>query len=196
MVSRYGGHGYWDSPSYPTKSTNYAVQAGWLADKKATAELEAHRERSRQAFSRLHNVKSSEWVQGLIYLEAAQNVEDLKKVCNSFGIAWKAEGDMKTKLEEIQDLKDQIKRLNSKLEKVEYGRWGKEPANGSVFKIERRFEAGGKGYTYAAVRAEAWWYITGTRGDATKALSWAELQRWAGKYSRVWKMTVVEELVD
>lgn len=169
----------------------------WLDDQRAKAELEAHKERVRQAFSyKLTNIKSSEWIQGLIYLEGAKSLEELKAVCRSHNIVWKDSGDMTTKNEEIALLKAEIGKLTAKLEKVEHGRWGKEPANGSVFKIERRFEARGAGYTYAAVRAGGLWYITGTRGDAMKQYTWEELKAWAGKYSRVWKMTVVEELVD
>lgn len=169
----------------------------WLDDQRERAKLESHKERVRQVFAhKFTNIKTSEWMQGLIYLEGARNIDELKAVCKSHGIVWKDEGDMTTKNEELAKLKAEISKLNAQVEKLEYGRWGKEPANGSVFKIERRFEARGTGYTYAAVRASGLWYITGTRGDAIKSYTWEGLQVWAGKYSRVWKMTVVEELVD
>jgi hypothetical protein len=103
---------------------------------------------------------------------------------------------MLTKTEEIAKLKAEAVKLAAKIEKLELGRWGKEPANGSVYKIERRFERNGSGYTYAAVKAGGFWYLTGTRSEALKALTWDELKTWAGKYSRVWAMTAREELVD
>lgn len=168
----------------------------WLDDKRKRAELEAQKERVRQAFSRLDNLKTSMWVHGLMYVENCRTLEELKSVCKSHDIVWKEEGDMVTKAVELQTLKSEMAKLQVKIDKLEHGRFGKEPANGSVFKIERRFEQFGKGYTYAVVRANGLWYITGTRGDAVKAMSWEELKRWAGKYSRVWSMTVKEELVD
>lgn len=168
----------------------------WLDDQKKKAELEAHRERVRQVMSRLRDVKSATWVGNLMYVEAAKTVGDLQHACKMMDIIWKEEGDLVTKDETIEKLKAEINKLNSQVEKLQYGRWGKEPANGSVFKIERRFEQFGKGYTYAVVRADGKWYITGTRGDAVKAMDWEQLKRWAGKYSRVWAMTAREELVD
>lgn len=186
------------TPKEKHVSTNFMAQANWMFDQKAKAELEAHRERVRQVYARAFGVasKSSEWVQGLLYVEGAKTLEDLKRVCDSFDISWKDSGDMLTKSEEIAKLRAEAVKLNARIEKLELGRWGKEPANGSVFKIERRFERNGAGYTYAAVRAGGSWYLTGTRGDAVKAMTWDELKRWAGQYSRVWTMTVKEELVD
>lgn len=172
------------------------VQSNWIDDQRKKAELEAQRERVRQAFAALNNTKTSTWIQGLMYLEGAKNVDDLKGVCRSFNIVWKDEGDMVTKNVELASLKAELAKVQAKIDRLEHGRLGKEPANGTVFKVERRFDAAGKGYSYAAVRADGKWYITGTRGDAVKAMDWEEFKRWVGKYSRVWSMTVREELVD
>jgi len=170
----------------------------WGQQKTAKATLEAHRERVRQVYARSFGAAktSSEWVQGLMYVEAAKNVEELKRVCDSFDIVWKEEGDMITKNEEIAKLQAEIAKLNAKVTKIQHGRWGVEPANGSVFKIERRYERNGTGYTFAAVKAGGLWYLTGTKSESAHSYTWEELKAWAGKYSRVWKMTVAEELVD
>lgn len=170
----------------------------WGQEKTAKATLEAHRERVRQVYARSFGAAktSSEWVQGLLYVEGAKNLDDLKKVCDSFDIVWRDAGDMITKNEQIQALKEELRKTQVKLDKLQYGRWGKEPANGTVFKIERRYERLGVGYTFAAVKASGLWYITGTKSESTRCYTWEELQAWAGKYSRVWKMTVAEELVD
>ena len=182
----------------PFVGTNYMAQSNWAYNRQEKAALEAHRERVRQVYARAFGAasKSSEWVQGLLYVEGAKTLEDLKRVCDSFDISWKDSGDMLTKTEEIAKLRAEAEKLNARIQKLELGRWGKEPANGSVFKIERRFERNGSGYTYAAVRAGGLWYLTGTRGEALKAQTWEELKRWAGQYSRVWTLTVKEELVD
>lgn len=182
----------------PYVSTNYFTQASWLDNQRSKAELEAHRERVRQVFVRSFGaVKgSSEWAQGLVYIQNATDVDKLKAVCNSFDIVWRDQGDMLTKNEELAKLRVEAEKLRVKIEKLEFGRMGKEPANGTVFKIERRFEQFGKGYTYAAVRADGMWYITGTRGEALSSMTWERLKTWIGKYSRVWGMTAREELVD
>jgi hypothetical protein len=174
----------------------YDPAVTWLSQQRNRAELEAQKERVRQAFSRMTNVSTPEWVQGIVYVEGCSTVEQLKAVCKSYNIVWKAEGDMVTKAVELANLKAEMAKLQAKIDKVEYGRFGKEPANGSVFKIERRFEQFGKGYTYAAVRADGNWYLTGTVGAGLKVFSWEELKTWVGKYSRVWVMTAREELVD
>lgn len=168
----------------------------WLMDKREQAKLEANKERVRQVFGRLQGVKSSFWAQGLMYVEQAKTINDLKDVCKSHEIVWKDEGDMPTKTEELRKLKDQVAKINAQIEKLELGRWEREPANGSVFKIERRYSEDGKGYYFAAVRADGLWYLTGTRADSNRSYTWDELQAWAGKYSRVWKLTVAKELVD
>lgn len=168
----------------------------WIDDQRKKAELEAQRERVRQAFAALNNTKTSTWIQGLMYLEGAKNVDDLKGVCRSFNIVWKDEGDMVTKNVELANLKAELAKVQAKIDKLEYGRLGKEPANGTVFKIEKRFDIGGKGYQYAAIRAGGMWYVTGTAGAGTKQYTWEELKTFIGKYSRVWSMTVREELVD
>lgn len=174
----------------------YDPSVSWLTQQRNRAELEAQKERVRQAFGRLTNIRTPEWVQGIVYVEGCSTVEQLKAVSKSYNIVWKEEGDMVTKNVELANLKAEAAKLQARIEKLEYGRFGKEPANGSVFKIERRFEQFGKGYTYAAVRAEGWWYLTGTRQEAGKPMTWEQLKTWAGKYSRVWSMTVKEELVD
>lgn len=168
----------------------------WLLDRTNRAKLEAQKERARQAFGRMTNIRTPEWVQGIVYVEGCSNIDQLKSVCKSYDIVWKEEGDMVTKNVELANLKAEAAKLQARIEKLEYGRFGKEPANGSVFKIERRFEQFGKGYTYSAVRADGYWYLTGTRNEASRPLTWEELKTWAGKYSRVWRMTVAEELTD
>lgn len=180
---------FWQENSY---------SGDWLAGKRNTAVLEAHRERVRQVYARVFNAAktSSEWVQGLMYVEAAKDVEELKRVCNSFDIVWRDSGDMITKNEEIAKLQAEINKLNAKVTKLQHGRWGVEPANGSVFKIERRYERNGVGYTFSAVKAGGLWYLTGTKAESAKAYNWEGLKEWAGKYSRVWRMTAAEELVD
>jgi restriction endonuclease S subunit len=106
------------------------------------------------------------------------------------------EKEMTAKNVQVAELKAEIAKLTKKLEKVEHGRWGKEPSNGAVFKIEKRFENGGTAYYYAAIKANGEWHLTGTGYAASQVYTWDELQSWAGKYSRVWVMTAREELVD
>lgn len=199
MSRRYGLGVKYSYDHEPFVGTNYMTQSnnGWLAMKRNTAELEAHRERVRQVYSRAFGAakSSSEWVQGLRYVENALTLADLKKVCDSFDIVWKDSGDMITKNEEINGLKDQIKALNAKIEKLEHGRMGKEPANGTVFKIEKRFAEGGPSYIYAAIKASNAWYLTGTSAASSRAYSWTELKDFIGKYSRVWNMTASKEFV-
>lgn len=101
-----------------------------------------------------------------------------------------------TKNVEIAKIQAEISKLQKQLEVVQHGRMGKEPQNGSVFKIEKRFEAGGKGYAYAAIKADGKWYLTGTGFAGNRVYTWDELKDFIGKYSRVWAMTVREELVD
>lgn len=184
----------------PHTSTNYTVQAnnGWLAEKRRLAELEAHRERVRQIYAKSFAAasKSAEWAQGLVYIQNAHTIERLKQVCDSFDIVWKDEGDMVTKNDEINALRSKIAELNAKVEKLEYGRMGKEPANGTVLKIEKRFSENGPKYVYAAVRANGLWFLTGTVGAGTKEYTWETLKEFVGKYSRVWLMGASKEFVD
>lgn len=177
---------------------NDAPSGFWLQEKKTKAELEAHRERVRQVFMRSFGaaIKSSEWVQAIMYVESARNIEELKRVCNSFDIVWKEEGDMVTKNDEINALRSQLADLNKKLSKLENGRMGLEPANGTVFKIEKRYSKSAPGYVFAAVRANGRWYLTGTGVDGRKEYTWEQLKTFIGEYSRVWVMTAKEELVD
>lgn len=97
---------------------------------------------------------------------------------------------------QIAQIQAEISKLQKKLEVVQHGRMGKEPSNGSVFKIEKRFEAGGKGYAYAAIKADGKWYLTGTGFAGSKTYDWEGLKNFIGQYSRVWVMTAREELVD
>lgn len=184
-------------------TTNYMDQsltsADWLGQKRKKAELEAQRERVRQVFMRTFGaaLKSSEWAQAILYVESARSVEELKRVCDSFDILWKDEGDMVTKNDEINALKSQIADMERKISKLELGRMGKEPANGTVFKIEKRYSrSSGTSYTFAAIRAGGLWYLTGTGADGTKSYTWETLKAFIGQYSRVWMMTAKEELVD
>lgn len=170
----------------------------WLDNKRNRAALEAQRERVRQVYARAFSaaMKSSEWVQGLVYLEGAKTLDELKKFCDSFDIVWKEEGDMLTKNEEIKKLQAEIQHLTNKVSKLEHGRMGKEPANGTVFKIEKKYSQMGPRYVYAAVRADGAWYLTGTSGAGVKQYDWEELKSFIGTHSRVWSMTTSKELVD
>lgn len=170
----------------------------WLIDQRQKAELEAHRERVRQVFARSFGaaMKSSEWVQALMYVEAAKDLQELQAVCRAFDVHWEKEGDMVTKNVKIDQLKQQIESLKAQVELLELGRMGKEPANGSVFKIEKRYQKYSAGYTFAAIKADGFWYLTGTGNDGTKRYTWEELKKFIGNYSRVWEMTSRKELVD
>lgn len=103
---------------------------------------------------------------------------------------------LKAKNVQIAEINRQIDDLKKQLEKLEHGRMGKEGANGTVLKIEKRFEPGGKGYCYAAIRADGEWYLTGIGYAGTKKYTWEELKAFVGRHSRVWAMTAREELVD
>lgn len=187
----------------PYTSTNYFTQSlnsgNWVTLKRNTAELEAHRERVRQAFVRSFQAvkSSSEWAQGLNYIQNALTVDSLKKVCESFEIIWSDKGDMLTSKEQIAKLKAEIDKLNQQVVKLELGRMGKEPANGTVLKIEKRFSAASSDkYSYAAIKAAGSWFLTGTSGSGTKIYTWEELKTFIGKYSRVWLMAPSKEFVD
>src|SRR5690606_2661822 len=84
---------------FDTRTEQKAKAVGWLDDQRAKAELEAHRERVRQVFSRSFGkaMKSSEWAQALAYVEGAKTIPDLQAVCRAFDIEWKDTGDMVTK---------------------------------------------------------------------------------------------------
>lgn len=183
---------YYDGTEVIPESTN------WLAEKRKSAELEAHRERVRQIYAKSFGAarQSAEWAQGLQYIQNAQTIERLKQVCDSFDIVWKDEGDMVTKNDEINALKSKIAELNAKVEKLEHGRLGKEPANGTVLKVEKRFSENGPKYVYAAVRANGMWYLTGTVGAGIREYTWETLKEFVGKYSRVWLMGASKEFVD
>lgn len=171
------------------------VTQTWKQEKQAQAKLESKRELARQALLRVGYCSATESM-GWHQITNASSLEDLEKACDAYGIVYNEEGEMVTKNEQIAELKAQIAQLNKKLELVEYGRWGKEPANGAVFKIDKRFDANRTGYIYAAVKAQGVWYLTGTGFAGSRTYTWKELQEWAGKYSRVWVMTAREELVD
>lgn len=97
---------------------------------------------------------------------------------------------------QIAEINKQIDELKKQLEKLEHGRLGREGANGTVLKIEKRFDSKGKGYAYAAIRADGEWYLTGVGFAGTRKYTWEELKSFIGKYSRVWAMTAREELID
>lgn len=46
-------------------------------------------------------------------------------------------------------------------------RFAAEPNLGSVIQFTKRYTAGGKGYSFAALRAGAGWYITGARSSSS-----------------------------
>jgi len=167
----------------------------WVDQKNKQAELEANRELVRQHVrdSRLNEISKA-----MLYafIDRTDTMDGLKALCKSYKLEVKEEEWKMDKVEELKLLKEQQLALAKRIDKLEFGRWGREPANGTVFKIEKRFSSVGDKYAYAAIKAGGMWYLTGSRGETTNPRTWDQLQTWAGKYSRVWKMTTSEELVD
>ncbi len=130
------------------------------------------------------------------FIDRAKTLDELKALCKSYGMEINEKEWEMDKAQELKLLKEQSQALAKRIEKLEHGRWGKEPANGSSFKIEKRFSTTGDRYTYLAYKAGGLWYLTGTGYDGTKSYTWEKLKEFAGKYARAWRMTAAEELLD
>lgn len=169
----------------------------WRKERSRKATLESHRERARQNARDRFGPSGINTAMACAMVDGCLTLEELEKLCNSYGlpITWEVEKKV-DKAAELNLLKDQAKELNKRIEKLEYGRWGKEPANGAMFKIEMTYTQGGPKYVYLAVKASGLWYLTGTSGAAQKSYSWESLKKFAGKYARVWRLTAAEELLD
>lgn len=166
----------------------------WAKDRKQRSLLEQNRELVRQHVRDGNlNQLSKAMLQAMI--DRCTTLDALKVLCKSYyleiGEAW-----MITKEEELKLLKEQMGALNKKIEKLEYGKWGKEPANGAMFKIEKTFYQGGAKYKYLALKEGGIWHLTGSGNDGTKTYSWEGLKSFAGSRARVWRLTVAEELLD
>lgn len=174
----------------------YVIITGdYLLAKRKQATLEQTRESVRQHVrdSNLDQL-SKAMMQAMV--DGSHTIEALRALCKSYGITG-YEGELSmNKADEIKLLKEQKAALDKRIEKLEYGKWGKEPANGAMFKIEKSYSIGGSKYKFLAIKEGGYWYLTGTGADGTKSYSWTALQTFAGKYSRVWRLTVAEELLD
>jgi hypothetical protein len=169
---------------------------GWfMDDQRKRATLEQNRELVRQHV-RDSNLSQMAKAMMQAMTDRCDTLNELKALCKSYQIEIFEKEWAMTKEEEIKLLKEQMSALDKKIEKLEYGKWGKEPANGASFKIEKRFSEGGTKYVYLALRAGGLWYLTGTSSPAMTSYTWDELKVFAGKYARVWRMTVAEELLD
>ena len=167
----------------------------WLDEKRAQATLEMNRELVRQ---HVRDSKLDQLSKAMLqaFADRTWDLDGLKALCKSYNLSINEEEWAMNKEDEIKLLKAQINKLQKRAEKLEYGKWGREPSNGTVFKIEKRFSSIGEKYVYSAIKAGGMWYLTGTRGEATAPHTWEQLQTFAGKYARVWKMTAAEELLD
>lgn len=167
----------------------------YFREKTRVAELEQNRELVRQ-YVRDSGLGQLSRAMLQAFVDRTDTLEGLKALCKSYSLTVKEEEWKMDKVTELKLLKEQQTALLKRIERLEFGKWGKEPANGSVFKIEKRFSSIGEKYFYAAIRAGGSWYLTGTRGEAVGAKTWEQLQTWVGKYARVWRMTTAEELLD
>jgi hypothetical protein len=172
-----------------------SITGDYLLGKRKQATLEQVREAVRQHVrdSKLDQL-SKAMMQAMV--DRSYTMEALQALCRSYGISG-YEGELfMDKAAEIKLIKDQQAALYKRLEKLEHGKWGKEPANGGMFKIEKTFYAGGAKYKYLAIREAGVWHLSGTSADAKKTYSWEALKAFAGSRARVWKLTVAEELLD
>lgn len=176
-------------------SNNVTLQ--WRKERARKATLESHRERARQNARDRFGPNGISTAMVCAMVDDCLNLEALEKLCNSYGlpITWEVEKKV-DKAAEIQLLRDQAKALEKRIEKLEHGKWGKEPANGGMFKVEKTYTQGGQKYVYLAVKANGLWYLTGTNSEGQKSYTWDGLKAFAGKYARVWRLTVAEELLD
>jgi len=167
----------------------------WVEAQRRRATLEANRELVRQNVrdSNLDQL-SKAMMQAMV--DRCWTNDELKALCKSYRLGiFEKEWEM-TKEEEVKLLREQKAAIEKKLDRLEYGRWGREPSNGSAFKIEKSYTAGGNKYVFIALKAGGMWYLTGTGTESSKAYSWEGLKVFAGKYARVWRLTVAEELLD
>lgn len=167
----------------------------YFKEKTRLAELEKNREIVRQ-YVRDGGLDQMSKAMLYAFIDRTWDLDGLKALCKSYHINVKEEEWAMNKDQEIKLLKEQIGQLQKRAEKLEFGKWGKEPANGAVFKIEKKFSSLGEKYVYAAIKAGGVWYLTGTGSAAGKTYTWEALKSFAGSYARVWKMTVAEELLD
>lgn len=163
--------------------------------KLSRAEVESNRELVRQ-YVRDSNLSQLSKAMLQAMVDRSDTVDELKALCKSYGLTVKEEEWHMDKMAELKLLKDQQTALAKRIERLEFGRWGREPANGAMFKIEKRFSSTGDKYSYLALKANNQWYLTGSGYDGTKAYSWDGLKNFAGNYARVWRLTVAEELLD
>lgn len=163
--------------------------------KERMAELERNRELVRQ---HVRDAKLDQLSKAMLYafIDRTDSLDGLKALCKSYKLEVNETEWYMDKAQELELLKSQAKALEKRIEKLEHGKWGKEPANGSMFKIEKRFSSYGDKYTYLALKAGGDWYLTGTRGETQAPRTWEQLKTFAGKYARVWRLTVAEELLD
>lgn len=171
------------------------IQGNYLQGKRKEATLEQTRELVRQAVRDSNlNQLSKAMMQAMV--DRSYTMEALTALCKSYGITGYGGEPVINKEQEIKLLKEQQAALAKRLKKLEYGKWGKEPANGGMFKIEKSYSLGGSKYKFLAIREAGMWFLTGTGVDGTKSYTWSQLQTFAGKYARVWRLTVAEELLD
>lgn len=175
------------------------VSYNHMKEKTRKAELESHREKARQ------NLQGKIWFEPSYHqvinsICKCNTLDELAVVCGAYNLpfTWiKEEPTVISKEAELKLLKDQQAALLKRIERLEFGKWGREPSNGAVFKIEKKFSSTATSkYTYVALKANGMWYLTGTGFDATKAYNWEGLQKFAGQWARVWRLTVAEELLD
>lgn len=172
----------------------------WKKERQLRFELESHKEQARQHAKFRLSAGEQNWA--WVSIDRCESFDDLFAVCNAYLLptTWIKETKpmAMSKEDELNLLKEQQKSLAKRIEKLEYGKWGKEPSNGAMFKIEKKFSSLGTApkYSYAALKANGMWYLTGTGNDGTKSYSWEALKKFAGQYSRVWRLTVAEELLD
>jgi hypothetical protein len=169
--------------------------SGWLKNQQTKSKLEQNRELVRQHV-RDSNLDQLSKAMLQAMTDRCWSQDELKALCKSYNLQIFEEDWMMTKEEELKLLKEQMGALNKKIEKLEHGKWGKEPANGGMFKIEKTFYAGGSKYKYLALKEAGLWHLSGSGADAKKTYSWEQLKTFAGSRARVWRLTVAEELLD
>lgn len=172
-----------------------SVTGDYLLGKRKQATLEQSRESVRQRVRDSDlNQLSKAMMQAMV--DGSSTIESLRALCKSYGITGYEGETMITKTEEIKLLKEQKAALDKRIEKLEYGKWGREPANGAMYKIEKSYSFSGTKYKFLALKEGGHWYLTGTGVEGCRTYTWDTLQVFAGKYSRVWRLTVAEELLD
>lgn len=168
---------------------------GWVDQQRIKATLEANRELVRQHVRDSNlNQLSKAMMQAMI--DRSYTMNELKALCKSYGIEIFEKEWAMTKDEELKLLKEQQANLAKRIEKLEHGRWGREPANGAMFKIEKSYSPSGQRYAFVALKASGFWYLTGTGTESMKMYSWEGLKSFAGSHARVWRLTAAEELLN